>query len=1090
MSSLEKLVLPQSSSSTLPPLYPPRSPARPFAAILAALAAMFSQPFSQPSHLMKLPLEVINKLQQDPSCIRNICILAHVDHGKTSLSDSLLATNGIVSQRMAGKTRFLDAREDEQLRGITMESSAISLYFKTAKKIEEETVIKENLINLIDSPGHIDFSSEVSTASRLCDGAIVLVDVVEGVCSQTVNVLRQCWVDKLKPILVLNKIDRLITEWQMTPLEAYHHMSRVIEQVNSVIGTFYSGERMEDDMKWRDKGEVGEFVEKDDTDLYFSPELNNVIFASAVDGWAFTVNTFASFMLKRLGFSQSVLSKTLWGDFYLDMKNKKILPGKKVKNQNLKLMFVSLVLDQIWSLYDVCIVNRDEEKLQKVVDKLSVKVSPRDLRSKDYKSLLNVIMSQWIPVSHAILGAVIDYLPSPKIAQHEKMTKLLEECIYNVFAETDEKSELIDPDFESSMKSCERTDPEHKTLAYVSKMISIPNEELPKDFVTPALSKEELKERSRVARELAKQASEAAAAAQEAAREAAGGDDFALPLAVRDPFEWEYEEDYFDEDEDDTLETLIAFTRVFSGSLSKGQKVTVIGPKYDPSLPKDSLSNRTQIFENIVIQDLYLIMGKDLMRMDTVPAGNIVGVVGLDNIILKNGTIVSAFDDNHPYINLASTSTLIHNKPIMKIAIEPANLLHLGKLEKGLDLLSKADPVFEWYVDDDSGELIMCVAGELHLERCIKDLKDRFAKGCDLTVKEPVIPFREGLDPEGTSAYNQKEEIEHEIEGVYFDFETYPLSVEVTKLLIDLESEITAIRDSKIRNLSDSSQTQGFVTTLTEALDNEEDQRVLKNMGFSNVQEFIGHVVSFGPKRIGPNILVEFKSNGNRFRKLLGQQKPQVPLEFEPHVINGFQLAVSEGPLADEVLQGVIVLIKTSKEVEQDEDEDNFLLGLQGRVITHTRDLIHHDFIRKGARLFLAMYTCEIQAATEALGKVYAVVQKRGGSIVSEDMKEGTPFFTVVARVPVIEAYGFSEEIRMRTSGAATPQLVFDGFDMLSIDPFWVPHTEEELEELGEFAERENIARRYMNNIRRRKGLFVDEKVVKNAEKQRTMKKD
>lgn len=266
-----------------------------------------------------------------------------------------------------------------------MESSAISLFFSLLRRSapDAEPEHKEYLINLIDSPGHIDFSYEVSTASRLCDGAVVLVDAVEGVCSQTVTVLRQTWIEKLKPLLVINKMDRLITELKMSPGEAHTHLSKLVEQVNAVMGSFYQGERMEDDLRWREKMEerlnavaaekadnsrissileIGdgidttstpaEYEEKDDEDIYFAPEKNNVIFGSAIDGWAFTVRQFASLYERKLGIKRSVLEKVLWGDFYLDPKTKRVLGSKHLKGRHLKPMFVQLVLENIWALYE------------------------------------------------------------------------------------------------------------------------------------------------------------------------------------------------------------------------------------------------------------------------------------------------------------------------------------------------------------------------------------------------------------------------------------------------------------------------------------------------------------------------------------------------------------------------------------------------------------------------------------------------------------------------------------------------------------------------------------------------------------------
>lgn len=1045
---------------------------------------------------MRLTAEKVHELQRNAERIRNICIMAHVDHGKTSLSDSLLATNGIISQRMAGKVRYLDSRQDEQLRGITMEASAISLYFKVLRRPDDQTdasskepEICEYLINLIDSPGHIDFSSEVSSASRLCDAAIVLVDVVEGVCSQTVNVLRQCWVDSLKPLLVLNKIDRLITEWRLTPYEAYQHLSRVIEQVNSVIGSLYSGERMEDDLKWREKGSLGDFIEKDDKDIYFDPQKNNVVFASAVDGWAFSVNTFAKFYLVKLGFSQAVLSKTLWGDFYFDAKSKKILPASRSKSGLMKPLFASLVLEQIWSVYNSCVLDRDESKIEKIIAKLGAQVSQRELRSKEHKKVLLAIMQQWIPVSQALLSAVIDYLPSPVEAQSKRIDKLLGESGYDL--ESKDEGMKIDPGLIEALKLCDSNEKKY-SVAYTSKLISVDEDDIPRVNASDGkLSAQEILERGRRARELARIESEKAALVQQKKQE----DPFGFIAPSKDPFEFEYEDDFEIENNmglDDLEikeEKLLAVSRIYSGTLEVNDRVTIIAPKYDAELPFDDPKNVDQVIRDVKIEGIYLMMGKELLKIDKVSPGNIVAIEGLENSVIKNATIFSG-EYQGPFLNLSTSSALIHNRPIMKIAIEPTNPLHLERLEKGLNLLAKSDPVLEWYIDDDSGELILCVAGELHLERSLKDLEERFAKGCDVVVKAPVIPFREGLTQNKSDLSSELLAKEYHTDNISLSFDAYPLPQSVTDLLIENEEEINHIVNTNFEPNENLDALTRFKDNLKNAFEgNDQITYLLQRLNFKNVDQLIDSVVCFGPKRVGPNILVESSSDSPKLKKIFSKSSKKGLFNYEADIINGFQISSNDGPLAGEPFQGVLVVLKEC-ELSKDIDTDNNAMNMQGKMLKYTKDLIHRAFLASGARLMLAMYTCDIQATAEVLGKVYAVVQRREGSIISEEMKEGTPFFTIVARVPVVEAFGFSEDIRKKTSGAATPQLMFDGFDLLDIDPFWVPHTEEELEELGEFAERENIARKYMNTIRRRKGLFVDEKVVKNAEKQRTLKKD
>jgi elongation factor 2 len=237
-----------------------------------------------------------------PLFIRNMSVIAHVDHGKSTLTDSLIARAGIISDANAGNARFTDTRADEQERGITIKSTGVSLYYES----DIENIGGEKhpyLINLIDSPGHVDFSSEVTAALRVTDGALVVVDYVEGVCVQTETVLRQALLEKIKPVLFVNKIDRGILELQVDGETMYQNFQRVIENANVIISTYEA-----DDM--------GEGQQVD-------PTKGTVAFGSALFGWAFTLTRFARIYSEKFKVEHVKMMEKLWGDNFHDAKNKK-----------------------------------------------------------------------------------------------------------------------------------------------------------------------------------------------------------------------------------------------------------------------------------------------------------------------------------------------------------------------------------------------------------------------------------------------------------------------------------------------------------------------------------------------------------------------------------------------------------------------------------------------------------------------------------------------------------------------------------------------------------------------------------------------
>ncbi len=171
--------------------------------------------------------ELAEKLMANTKNIRNIAIIAHIDHGKSTLTDNLVATAGLISKDLAGEQVFMDSYILEQERGITINASNVSV----PCDIDGDKF----LINIIDTPGHVDFTGDVIRAMRAVDGAVLVVDAVEGVMPQTETVLRQALRERVKPVLFINKVDRLITEMHVTPEDMQKKFVKVVMDINNLI---------------------------------------------------------------------------------------------------------------------------------------------------------------------------------------------------------------------------------------------------------------------------------------------------------------------------------------------------------------------------------------------------------------------------------------------------------------------------------------------------------------------------------------------------------------------------------------------------------------------------------------------------------------------------------------------------------------------------------------------------------------------------------------------------------------------------------------------------------------------------------------
>ena len=360
--------------------------------------------------------------------IRSINICAHVDHGKSTLTDAFVHRAGLISADNAGTARWTDGRADEKERGITIKSTGVSMNFNFEGN--------DYLVNLIDTPGHADFNAEVTAALRITDGAVVVVDAVEGVAVQTETVLRQALTEQVKPILLINKMDRYIFELHISAEEAYSKLVGIIEQINQMVLTYQS---KDSELK-----------------LELSPDLGNVFFGSALHGWGFSIRTFARRLAKKFNMNEEVLMKKLWGEHYFDPESKKIVTDSYKNGKPLERTFCKFVLGPIFQLVNT-IMNKETEKYMVMLNSIEVKLNEKDL-AKPEKEIYKIVMKQFLPIADAMLYGIVHHLPSPAKAQAYRYTTLYDGP--------------LDDECALAIKNC---DPNGPLMVYISKMIPADN---------------------------------------------------------------------------------------------------------------------------------------------------------------------------------------------------------------------------------------------------------------------------------------------------------------------------------------------------------------------------------------------------------------------------------------------------------------------------------------------------------------------------------------------------------------------------------------------------------------------------------------
>ena len=335
-----------------------------------------------------------------PEDIRNIAFAGHLHHGKTALMDMLVMQTHDIGARESQKTgrkrdeqlRYTDVHLLERERGLSIKAAPMTLVLQGTRG-------KSHLFNILDTPGHVNFADEVAASLRLVDGVILVVDVVEGVQINTQQIIRYAVLEDLPLTLIVNKMDRLILELKLPPMDAYFKLKHVIEEVNTVVEDTLPGQ-----------GEK----------LRLSPEKGNVAFACSSMGWIFTLSSFAKMYADSYpDLNARDFSARLWGDIFFNPKRRSFT--RKGTEEMSKRTFVKFVLEPIYKLYSHTI-SESPEDLKETLATLGIQLKPSTYKT-DAKELLKTVCEQFFGATEGFVDMVVEHIPSPAEGARKKLDR-------------------------------------------------------------------------------------------------------------------------------------------------------------------------------------------------------------------------------------------------------------------------------------------------------------------------------------------------------------------------------------------------------------------------------------------------------------------------------------------------------------------------------------------------------------------------------------------------------------------------------------------------------------------------------------------